>query len=119
LSVQLLVVLRIIVQLTDHKFFVIVIMENMDRVFQKVEGIIVRKVVGETILVPISGNLADMQRIFALNPVAEFIWERVDGMTPLSDIYKGILNHFEIDQDQAEKDLVGFIDELKTAKLVL
>ncbi|MBC2717578.1 MAG: PqqD family protein [Desulfobacteraceae bacterium] len=91
----------------------------MDKVFQKVEGIVVRKVVGETILVPISGNLADMQRIFALNPVAEFIWERLDGQTPVNGIYNGILNNFEIDQDQAENDLVDFIDKLKIAQLIM
>lgn len=93
--------------------------EYMDKVFQKVEGIVVRKVVGETILVPISGNLADMQRIFALNPVAEFIWERLDGQTPVNGIYNGILNNFEIDQDQAENDLVDFIDKLKIAQLIM
>lgn len=92
--------------------------EYMEKIFKKAEGIVARKVVDEAILVPISGNLADMQRIFALNPVAEFIWERLDGQTPLGDIFNEILQNFEVSHEQAEKDLVDFIDELKSARLI-
>jgi hypothetical protein len=91
----------------------------MKKEYRKVEDIVVRKVVGEVILVPISGNLADMQRIFALNPVAEFIWEKLDGQTPLLEIHNDILDYFEIDAHQAETDLVGFIDELAAARLIV
>lgn len=94
-------------------------MRILDKVFQKTEKIITRKVVGETILVPIAGNLADMQRIFGLNQVAEYIWERLDGHASLNDIYNSILNDFEIEPAQAKKDFFDFISELKTARLII
>jgi hypothetical protein len=93
--------------------------DSMDQSYQKADKIVVRKVVDETILVPISGNLANMQRIFALNPMGEFIWEKLDGQTSLKDIHISIRNYFEVDAAQAEKDLIDFIDELMTAGLII
>ncbi len=47
--------------------------------FKKKEEIVSREIAGETILVPIKGKLADMQRIFALENVSEYIWQQLDG----------------------------------------
>lgn len=70
------------------------------------------------ILVPIRGNLADMQRIFSLTPVAEFIWERLDGARSVKEIRTDLIQSFEVDRETAEKDISEFIDELIDNKLI-
>jgi methyltransferase-like protein len=80
--------------------------------FRKTTNIVSRKIAGETILVPITGRLADMQRIFSLNPVAEFIWEQMDGNKKLAEIHDDILNHFHVEKEQAELDIKEFISDL-------
>ena len=82
---------------------------NLMSVYQKKEDIVTRSIADETLLVPIRSQMADMQRIFALNPVAEFIWQQLDGKQKLENILEGITANFNIEKVQAESDLREFI----------
>lgn len=88
------------------------------RVYKKRDDVVSRDIAGETILVPIRGKLADMQRIFALNPVAEYIWEHLNGEQTLEEIKTDIIKNFKVEEKQAENDLHEFIDELIEADLI-
>ena len=90
-----------------------------DRVSRRDEQVVSRTIVGETILVPIRGKLADLQRIFALDPVAEFIWKKLDGTRTLSDIRDEIVDVFEVDEERAAADLLEFVDQLITEGLAV
>jgi len=87
--------------------------------FKRQEHIVSRAIIGETLLVPISGQLADMQRIFTLNPVADYVWNQLDGETSTGEIRDGILSEFDIEQGDATSDLIEFIDELRSADLIV
>ena len=91
----------------------------MNSKFQKKENIVTREIAGETLLVPISGDLANMERIFTLDPVAACIWEQLDGEKSLEDIRDGLLNAFEVEKEQAEADILEFVHELAKANLVV
>ena len=95
-------------------------MENnsLMQIFEKTENIVTRSIAGELFLVPIAGNLANMQRIFALTAVAEFIWERLDGRMSLKDIRSAVLAGFEATEEQADADIAEFIRELLKEGLV-
>jgi hypothetical protein len=88
------------------------------KVFKKKEEIISREIAGETILVPISGKLADMQKIFAVDAVAEFIWQQVDGKNDLSAISDRVVKNFDVDKKQAGEDILEFVDQLLNAQLI-
>ncbi len=88
------------------------------KVFAKKDNIVSRKIAGELFLVPVSGKLADMQRIFTLNPVAEYIWEEMDNKKDLNEICNGVVSSFEIERKQAESDVGEFITELLDADLI-
>ncbi|MEW6052912.1 MAG: PqqD family protein [Nitrospirota bacterium] len=87
--------------------------------FVKKEDIVHRSIAGETILVPVKGKLADMQRIFALNPVAAFVWNQLDGRKTLGDIRSETISHFEGGQGQADADIEEFIAQLLKEGLIL
>lgn len=87
--------------------------------YQKIDSVVSRYVAGETILVPIRGKLADMQKIFALNKVADFIWQRLDGEKNLSNILDDVLNNFEVERTQAESDVQELIMDLLKENLIL
>lgn len=87
--------------------------------YKKADSVVSRSIAGEVILVPIRGNLADMQRIFALNNVANFIWQRLDGEKTLSDILYDVLNSFDVEQNQAAKDIQDLISELLKENLII
>jgi hypothetical protein len=82
------------------------------------EEIISREIAGETILVPIRGKLVDLQRIFALNPVAAHIWQGLDGEKNLAEIRDSVLDVFEVERDRADADIQEFVAELLDAELV-
>jgi hypothetical protein len=82
------------------------------KVFEKTDNIVSRRIAGELFLVPISGDLANMQRIFALTAVAEFIWEKLDGRMNLNEIRRHVLDRFDVSEEQAEADIKEFVTEL-------
>jgi hypothetical protein len=89
-----------------------------DKIFSKNEQIVSRKIAGELLLVPIRGKLADMQQIFTLNPVGEYIWQELDHQKRLKDICNGVLATFEVEKERAESDITGFIHELLDSDLI-
>ncbi len=77
-----------------------------------------REIAGELFLVPIRGDIADMQRIFALNRVAAHIWEQLDGIRTFDQLREGIVARFDVGDDVAGKDLRHFIEALIEAGLI-
>ena len=92
--------------------------EIWGKVFRKRDEIVDREIAGETILVPIKGKLADMQRIFAVDDVAEYIWRQLDGERRVADIRDGVMDLYEVGKKQARADVLDFIEELKEADLI-
>jgi hypothetical protein len=91
---------------------------NLMSVYEKKEDIVTRRIADETLLVPIRSQLADMQRIFALNPVAEYIWQHLDGKKNLENILEGITTTFQVERSRAEADMQEFISQLLGAGLI-
>lgn len=89
-----------------------------EKVFAKNKDIVTRKITGELFIVPVRGKLADMQKIFTLNPVAEYIWLSLDGKTSIEDIRKGIISTYKVEEEQADSDIMDFITELLEADLI-
>lgn len=88
-------------------------------IYKKNDRIVARKVAGETILVPVKGDIADMQKIFSLNKVGSFIWDMIDGKRSLKDIREELISKFNVDEGVAEADLREFIRELVKEDLIL
>lgn len=88
------------------------------RVCVRAEGVVVRRIAGETILVPTTGELANMQRIFVLDEVGEFVWGSLDGTKDLAAVTQSMTEEFEVDSKQAEADLAEFVEALSDAGLV-
>ena len=82
------------------------------------ENIVTRQIAGETLLVPIRGDLAGIQRIFALDEVSSFVWEQLDGAHDLDALAAQVCAAFDVTPEQAGEDIAQFIAELNEAGLV-
>jgi len=91
---------------------------NLNSIYQKREDIVTRQIADETLLVPIRSHLADMQRIFALNRVAEYIWQQLDGKRNLKEIHNGIMANFEVEKNRAGSDIQEFISQLMESDII-
>lgn len=91
---------------------------NMQRkVYRKNVDVVTRRIGNELFLVPIKGNIADMQRIFTLNPVAEYIWQHIDEKN-ITEIRNEITEQFDIEKERVDADIQEFIMELLEAELI-
>jgi hypothetical protein len=88
------------------------------KIYRKNDDIVTRKIAGDLFLIPIKGKIADMQRIFTLNPVGEYIWQEIDKLKSLDEIRKGIISRFDVEEEKADSDILEFINELKEADLI-
>ena len=80
--------------------------------YRKKDNIAGRDIAGESFLIPVCGQPADMENIFVLNPLADFIWQRLDGQQTLAMILEAIVSSFAVDGDQPLTDMTDFIGQL-------
>ena len=90
----------------------------MKSIYKKTESVVTREIAGETMLIPITGNLADMQSLFALDDVSAFIWNMLDGSKSIDEIVSGVTVEYDVPEVKAEEDAVAFLQELSEAGLV-
>jgi len=91
---------------------------SLTGVYHRADGVATRVIADETLVVPFKGTLASLQQIFALNPVAAFVWQRIDGKATLGSILADILASFEVGRERACADLQELIAALRDAGLV-
>ena len=73
---------------------------------------IFREVVDELVLVPIHQNVADMDCIYTMNPVAAFIWERLEMPATQADIHAAMVDEYAADPEVLAADLDDFLREM-------
>ena len=91
---------------------------NLEGKFRKKETIAGRQIAGEAFLVPICGQPDDLQKIFVLNPIADFIWQRLDGEHTLDELLAAIVGHFTVEPERARADMLEFIGKLQEQNLL-
>ncbi len=91
----------------------------LDTIYQHSPDVVARQILGETLLVPIRGELADLQRIFALNPVAQHIWGVLDGVRNLAAVSESVVARFEVEPEQAAADVLEFVGLLSAGGLIV
>ncbi len=82
------------------------------------DNLVTREIVGETIIVPITGELADLQQVYSLNATGAFVWQRLDGSASLEIIHQAVTKHFKVRKKDAWEDLVELIADLARASLI-
>jgi hypothetical protein len=90
----------------------------MSRFRSRAPSVVAREIAGETFLVPVCGNLADLQRVFVLNRVGGFIWERLDAAAGPAEIAAAVAERFDVDVATATADVARLVAELEAAGLV-
>jgi len=85
---------------------------SLDARYVRDESVVARLIGQEFLLVPTRGNVAEMDHIFVLNPVAARIWELLDGKRTIAEIGALICDEFDVDLASVGRDVVEFLDKL-------
>ena len=77
-----------------------------------------RLIAGETIVVPIRAQAADLDSVYVLNEVGGAIWELLETRCSAEDIAQAIASEFEVAEVAAGADVERFLGLLAGAGLV-
>ena len=72
-----------------------------------------RVIDGEAVIVIPEGNIVKV-----LNDVGSRIWELADGTRTVDEITQIIYDEYEVDRDQAKKDVIEFVEELINSEMM-
>lgn len=92
--------------------------DYLKRRFVRDPSIVSRKIVDEFILVPIRQKAGDIDSIYTLNETAARIWELLDSEKRVEEIRDVIVEEFEVSSEEAEADLVEFLQQLEQVNAV-
>jgi hypothetical protein len=90
----------------------------MTTCFVKKGEFVARAIAGETVVVPVRGQVGDLNAIYNFNEVASFIWKHIDGSTNVRQIVDAVADEFEVTPEKANEDTLDFLKSLVAAGLV-
>src|ERR1700681_3330469 len=79
---------------------------------------VTRQIAGETLLVPVTGHVMDLESIYVLNTVASRIWELLGSPTTADRIAEIVASEFAVSPEHAADDVVEFLDSLGARGLI-
>ena len=80
--------------------------------------LIKREIAGDTILVPVNETVYDSNGLFVLNELASFIWDMLPNVNSEEEIVDAILNEYEVEKEEAEKDIKEFMEKLQKMEII-
>jgi len=80
---------------------------------QKIKtGFVTREVGNELVLVPLTGNVAQMSELFTMNETGRFIWENINDDTTIEVLAEKMVEAFEVSSETARRDICGFLEKM-------
>src|SRR5258707_13691817 len=88
------------------------------RIFVRSRSVVSRRVSGETLIVPVRGKVGDLASIYSFNGTGSLIWQLLDAPRTLADLIDAVEREFDVEQDQAQKDVTQFLNDMLSVGLV-
>lgn len=86
--------------------------------FIRSQSVVARVVAGETLIVPIRAKVGDLASIYSFNGTGSLIWKLLECPKTLSQLVNAVAQEYEVDVQQAERDVTEFVSELNAVGLV-
>ena len=80
--------------------------------FERNPDFIYRRIVDESVLVPIHRDVANMDSIYTLNGVGATIWERLAEPASLKELQQAVLDEYDAAPELVNADVTQFLDEM-------
>jgi hypothetical protein len=89
-----------------------------EQIFMRSRSVVSRVVGGETLIVPVRGKVGDLASIYSFNGTGSLIWQLLDTPRALTDVIDAVEREYDIDPDQARKDVTTFLKDMQSVGLV-
>ena len=77
------------------------------------EGLLLKEIAGNYIIVPISGSLVDLNAMINVNETGAFIFKALGSETTKEEIVSKLTAEYEVSKDIAEADVEDFLNVLR------
>jgi hypothetical protein len=92
----------------------------LNEVYFPSADVVVRKIEGETIIIPIVAGIGDLEDdLYTLNETGQAIWEKMDGKKSIQTIISELGAEYNESVELIQKDVVGIIGELARRKIII
>ncbi len=85
---------------------------------KKAGNFVTRKIAGETIVVPIRANAAELDSVYVFNEVGASIWTQLDEGRSPAEITEAITVEFDVPAETARHDVDQFLEALLGAGVI-
>jgi hypothetical protein len=76
-------------------------------------GFALRKAGEVNIVVPLGQKVLDLNGVITLNETGAFIWELLGEERSLDELVEAVSQEFDVEPDQARKDIEDFLEDLR------
>ena len=83
------------------------------------DGFVVREIGGKYFAVPVGERSRDFHAMISLNDTAKKMWELLLKETTPDEVSEALASEYGISADKVRNDVLGFIDTLRKADLIL
>ncbi len=95
-------------------------MDKLKVIYARSHDLVVRKIEGELIIVPLTSGIGDLEdELFSLNAIGRDVWARIDGKRRVCQIVKELEKMYQVQREKITADVLGFLAELAKRKLIL
>jgi hypothetical protein len=91
---------------------------HAEQVFVRSQSVVSRRVAGETLIVPVRGKVGDLASIYSFNETGSLIWQSLETPKGLSELISTVENEYAVEQEQAERDVMQFLNDMLSVGLV-
>lgn len=77
------------------------------------EGLLLKEIAGNYIIVPVSGSLVDLNAMINVNETGAFIFKALENETTKEKIVESLTQEYEVDKTTAENDTEDFLNLLR------
>lgn len=87
--------------------------EEVQAWYQIKPGYCIRDVVDESLVIPVGGAAMADRKMAIINPVARFLWKKLQSRQTFEDLLLSVLQEYEVTKETAASDIQEFLSELK------
>lgn len=82
-------------------------------------GVVSREIANETLLVPVSSRVGDLDAIYTLSGVGPRVWTLLQQAVSPRQIVDTLCEEYDVSAEVAARDVAEFLDALLAKKLVM
>ncbi|MFZ0759515.1 MAG: PqqD family protein [Candidatus Sulfotelmatobacter sp.] len=89
-----------------------------EQIFARSQTVVSRVIAGETLIVPVCGKVGDLASIYSFNGSGSLIWQLLEAPKGLEELIGAVEREYAVGQDQVQKDVKQFLDNMRSIGLV-